>query len=342
MERVKKRNITGIIGYIVLTLVLCYFLQKLLIPKFMSHPYEGAMIPEYYNSSTNHDVLFLGDCEFYESISPVRLFEEYGFTSYVRGSAQQLIWQSYYVLLDTLKYETPKVVVLNAVEMKIGRVTNEAYTRMTLDGLSNIYYRLKAASVGMQENESYLSYVFPILRYHSRWSDLTNDDIKYMFRKDRITYAGYYMQTEVRPQTSSPAAPPLFDTSFPEICYEYLDKITKLCKDNNIELVLFKAPTSSWQYPWYDEWNTAVEEYAKANDIAYINGLEFADRMNLDMEKDTYDGGIHLNVFGAEKCTDFIGNYLSVNYTLEDKRDNMEEASKWTDLIKAYHKAKES
>ena len=85
--------------------------------------------------SCHNDVIFIGDCEVYENISPVTLWQEYGITSYIRGSAQQLIWQSYYLLEETLRYETPKVVVFNVLSMKYNEPQNEAYNRMTVDGM---------------------------------------------------------------------------------------------------------------------------------------------------------------------------------------------------------------
>ena len=77
-------------------------------PKYISNP-EGRLTGEYYSQSSGNDVIFLGDCEVYETFVPAVLWEKYGISSYVRGSAQQLIWQSYYILEETLKYETPKI-----------------------------------------------------------------------------------------------------------------------------------------------------------------------------------------------------------------------------------------
>ena len=87
-------------------------------PKYVTGVVEGALIAEYYPEEKNHDVIFIGDCEVYENFSPQILWEEYGINSFIRGSAQQLIWQSYYLLEDTLRYETPKVVVFNVLSMK--------------------------------------------------------------------------------------------------------------------------------------------------------------------------------------------------------------------------------
>ena len=83
---------------IILMLSLCliltsfFLLQKLLIPKYISDVPEGSLIEEYYNEKVfDHDVVFIGDCEVYENISPVQLWKDYGISSYIRGSAQQLI-----------------------------------------------------------------------------------------------------------------------------------------------------------------------------------------------------------------------------------------------------------
>ena len=97
----RKKICTGI-AVVIIPIVCLYLLQCLLVPKYASDIKEGAMIKEYYNSEKNHDVLILGDCEVYENISPVTMWENYGISSYIRGSAEQLIWQSYYRLEDTL------------------------------------------------------------------------------------------------------------------------------------------------------------------------------------------------------------------------------------------------
>ena len=91
----KKKLFTGILWCVILVLVLA-LLNALFMPKYMSEIPEGALIAEYYEEEADHDVIFIGDCEVYENFSPDVLWNEYGITSFIRGSAQQLIWQSYY------------------------------------------------------------------------------------------------------------------------------------------------------------------------------------------------------------------------------------------------------
>ena len=98
----RKRIIRAVCSVLVVASTL-FMLQRLLLPKYVSDVVEGRLIAEYYAEEKDHDVIFIGDCEVYENFSPKILWENYGINSYIRGSAQQLIWQSYYLLEDTLR-----------------------------------------------------------------------------------------------------------------------------------------------------------------------------------------------------------------------------------------------
>ena len=117
------------------------------------------MVEEYYQETTDHEVLFVGDCEVYENFSPITLYEDYGITSYIRGSAQQLTWQSYYLLEDALRYETPKVVVFNVLAMKYNEPQSEAYNRMSIDGMKMSSSKIGAIQASMTEEEHMLDYI---------------------------------------------------------------------------------------------------------------------------------------------------------------------------------------
>ena len=218
-------------------------------PKYMTESLDGALIGEYYRETPDHDVVFIGDCEVYECFTPPTLWEEYGITSYVRGSAQQLIWQSYYLLEETLTYETPKAVVFNVLSMKYGEPQNEAYNRMTLDGMRWSFSKAAAISASMTEGESFLSYLFPLLRYHSRWNQIRGEDFQYLFYRDAVSHNGYLMQTGIKPKEGADREGlPLSDYTLPAICFEYLEKMRLLCEEKGVELILIKAPTNNWKY----------------------------------------------------------------------------------------------
>jgi inorganic pyrophosphatase len=265
------------------------------------------------------------------------MWEEYGITSYIRGSSQQLIWQSYYILEETLKYEKPKAVVFNVLSMKYGTPQNEAYNRMTLDQMKWSDSKLNSIKASMTEEESLISYIFPIFRYHSRWNQLGKDDFKYHFSRDEISHNGYLMQVGEVPKTSDREGKPLDNYEFSETSYKYLDAMRKLCEDNDIELILIKAPTNSWKYYWYDEWDEQIIEYSEKYNLTYYNFLDHIDEIGIDWNTDSYDGGIHLNVKGAEKLSKFFGNLLVEDFNLKDRRSDVELASIWSKKSEVYY-----
>ena len=324
---------------ILLSTILCLgFLQMLVTPKYMTTTRDGALIAEYYNETPDHDVIFIGDCEVYECFTPPTLWQEYGITSYVRGSAQQLIWQSYYLLEETLKYETPKAVVFNVLAIKYGEPQNEAYNRMTLDGMKWSGSKVRSIYASKTEEESLISYAFPLLRYHSRWGELEKEDWQYLFHRDTVSHNGYLMQTGVKPKTNNIAGRPLVDYTLPQIGFDYLEKMRLLCEQNGTEFILIKAPTNDWKYYWYDEWEAQIVSWANEKGVDYYNFIPLTNEIGIDWSTDTYDGGVHLNVFGAEKLTSYFGKILAEKYCLSDRRSDAKLDAVWANKIAIYQK----
>jgi len=337
---VKKRTIMRAAAAAAVVLVSLFLLQRLLVPKYVDGVVEGAFVAEYYGEEKNHDVIFIGDCEVYENFSPVVLWEEYGINSYIRGSAEQYIWQSYYLLEDTLRYETPEAVVFNVQSLQFDESQREAYNRMTLEGMRWSPSKVKAILASMRDDEHFLDYVFPILRYHSRWSELTAADVEYMFSTKRVSHNGYYMRVDVKAAENVPQGKPLADYSFGENAWQYLEKMTALCAEKGIRLILIKAPSL---YPyWYPQWEEQVEAYAEKNSLPYINFLELTDEIGIDYTTDTYDGGLHMNLSGAEKLSRYMGRVLRDEAEVPDRRDEEALCAVWAEKAAAYEAEKQA
>ena len=326
--------------FLVLLVAGLWFLQRLLVPKYIYENEEGVLSAEYYDNAGDNDVLFIGDCEVYSNFSPIKLWEDYGITSVIRGTPQQLIWQSYYMLEDTLRYETPKVVVYNVFSMRYDKPQNEAYNRLTLDGMRWSSVKSDAIKASMTEEESYLSYVFPILRFHSRWDELTGEDFEYLFSSERLSHNGYVMRVDTKPVETLPEPVPLADYTYSDIDWEYLDKIRDCCKEHGITLILIKS-ASCYPY-WFDEWDQQIKEYAEKNDLTYVNFLEHADETGIDYTTDTYDAGLHLNLSGAEKSSAWFGKILQQQPGITDRRGDAELDAKWQEKIEFYESMKAS
>lgn len=332
-----------------LSLAVLAFLQMLLAPKYVTASPEGALVGEYYDRAEGNDVIFIGDCEVYENFSPITLWEKYGITAYIRGSAQQTVWQSYYLMEETFRYETPKVIIFNVLAMKYdtpestgSQSRREAYNRMTFDTMRWSRSKWDSILASMTEEEkqweSMATYLFPILRYHDRWSKLTDEDITYLFHRDTVSHNGYLMQTGVKPYTVPYAEPPLADHSFGENSKEYLDKMVRLCKEHGTKLVLIKAPSL---YPiWWDQWDAWIEEYADENELLYLNLLNHQAEIGIDWNTDTYDAGLHLNVYGAEKASAWLGRILAETCGVPDRRNEEVTSERWSETVKRYYEQK--
>ena len=333
----KKRIITGICA-VLITALLLVILNGLVVPKYTDNA-EGLLTREYYDEAGDHDVIFVGDCEVYESFIPAYLWEKHGISSYVRGNAQQLVWQSYYMLEDTFRYETPKAVVFNVLALKYGEPQSEAYHRMTLDGMKWSQSKIEAIKASMTEDEALIEYMLPMLRFHSRITQLTRDDFKYIFNAKKVSHSGYLMQKGIVPMTSAEEqGRNLRDYTLPQTAMDYLEKMRLLCQENGTELILIKSPTNSWAYWWYEEWDEQVREYSKENGLAYYNFIDDVEEIGIDYNTYTYDAGVHLNVYGAEKMTDYFGKMLKENHGFDEIEHSQAVASAWTARVEEYYK----
>lgn len=359
-----KRLAAGLVSFGVF-LVLFFCVQRLVMPKYAAGMPEGNFTAEYYDETTDHDVILIGDCEVYENIDPLFLWSEYGITSYIRGNAQQLAWQSYYMLEDTLKYETPKVVVYNVQALVHDGPQKEEYNRMTLDGMRWSPTKLKAVQASLCEGENFVDYLFPVLRYHQRITELQREDFTYFNRRKKVSHNGYYMRIDVLPVSESDVAdiswlpggkekapsgeeeqeeigdpwgrieethagePELQSDmiteekkrgKFGSLPMEYLDRIRRLCEEKGMRLILMKAPSLAPR--WYESDHRQVVEYAEKYGLPYINFYELLEETGLDYEKDTYDGGLHMNLSGADKLTKYLGKILAGDYHMPDHRND--------------------
>jgi hypothetical protein len=333
----KTPSFTRIFATIAIIWLSLFLLTRIMMPKYDIGIIEGAFVAEYYQEvDKDHDLIIIGDCEAYGNFSPPLLWREYGISSYIRGSAQQLVWQSYYLLEDTLYNEKPKVVIFNVLALMYNKPQSEAYNRMSIEGMRWTNAKVGNINASMTAQENFMDYVFPLLRYHSRWDELEASDFTHIGKREKVTHNGYYMNVGVVPidPANVPPGKILADYRFGDTAMEYLDKITALCVENDIELILIKAPSL---YPyWYDQWEEQIVAYASAHELRYVNFLALTDEIGIDYATDTYDGGLHLNLAGTEKLTRYLGDYLTRETALTDRRHDERLATLWAGKLAYY------
>lgn len=297
------------------------------------------MISEYYaevDSGRRHDVVIIGDCEAYSAFVPPVLYEKYGIRSFVRGSPSQSVAQSYFLLCETLKYEKPRAVVFSVYALcKDGR-PREAYNRMTLDGMRLSREKVLAVRASMNDGESMASYFLPLLRFHSRIFELEGEDFKYMFERPTVSHNGYFLETAVVPGEGQSGNDGEGGGAIPSENLAYLEAMADVCRESGVELILVKTPISSWRYPWFEETDRELARFAESKNLSYYNLIECADEIGVDMARDTYDGGLHLNLYGAEKVSVFLGAILRDDHGITGEKDDV-----WDEKVERYYNEKD-
>lgn len=278
------------------------------------------------------DVLVLGSSHAYVNINPVVMFEENGIAAFNLCGSMQPMWNSYYFLKEALKYQKPKLVILEGY----GTCYNDNYTEYGEDvdcspriiknnfgmkwSLNKIESIINSAPEGRKAE-----FLIELIQCHNRYEELTAWDFydlaKYPEGKtwrgqaDRNDYnACAYPVAEILNSTEIGSLTPKTE--------EYYRKILQLANEEGIELKVVLTP-----YPSIKMHEKAILNKAKL--IADEYGVEFVDfntdeyyeMIGVDFSSDFVDG-VHMNYIGNEKYSRFFAKYLETQYDLPDRRGN--------------------
>ena len=255
------------------------------------------------------DVLVVGDSEAYSSISPMQMWEERGFRSYLCSTPAQPLYDSYRFLRQALERQSPSVVVLE---------TNAIFRPYKLND-----YLLSRAKT-----------LFSVLRYHDRWKSLKVNDfgrpVKYTWTDDLKGFR--YNPAVAAASTKNYMLPTDSATPIPALNEDCLQDMLALCKENNAELLLVSTPST---INWNRARHNSIAAFAEENDLTYIDMNTMPNEVPIDWARDTRDRGDHLNYAGAVKVSSFLGKYLQNTYELPNRRDAAHYHS-WNDALDRY------
>lgn len=324
-----KKKIINFTVFWLIFLLLFQGLSRVLIPKWNDIPgVAGTRTEDFYNQKKNTmDAMFFGSSYIYYSMSPLPIWDNYGYTSYSFGNPGQRIWTSYYYMEEAFKHQKPKVVFYEVGTAHLEEQAKEEWNRQNLDYMPMSLTKLKAIkAIRKGTKETTASYLFPGLRYHDRWKELTQNDF------DRSLDTGYYgkgslMRFGAKPAKKKKIAKWMRDTGeelvFPKENEEYLDKMIELCKKNGAELVLLRFPNVRWTQNHYK----MMQEMADKKGLTYIDYNTMPEAYGLNWATDTTDKGDHMNVVGTEKVSNYLGQYMKDHYDFTDKRQDPSYAS---------------
>lgn len=255
------------------------------------------------------DIVVVGDSESYSSISPLLIWKNTGYTSYVCGTGRQYLSYSKTLLERAFETQSPKLVILETL---------------------CIYRQIPSKTVVMDEVSRYL----PILRYHDRWKSVTSLDFSSSSQPNYTNpYKGYRYNGKVSAaDTSSYMTEAKNAAQIPLVNRILVEQIQQLCEDNGAKLLLLSTPsTVNWNYQRHN----GIQSLAQDLGVEYIDLNTIPDQVGIDWSTDTYDRGDHLNHSGCVKVTEFLSKYLEGTKLFSDRRGDSQYAS-WNTLLQDY------
>ena len=303
------------------------------------------------------DVLFLGTSHPEYGISPMRIYENTQIRSYNLGTSAQPIECSYFLLKYVFQTQNPQIVMLDCSglfnkDYGTAATYSDAWWRGVLDNMPFSSLKWEMAKVYGEKDfgSGVLSAMFPIIRYHTRWSQLRSSDFKLSFlsKTDSPYYSAgqclsndvvsslttiseanyianvmvknsqgwteYYQNDAVQEQDVEGI---LYNPTVSANELAYLLKIQGLCYERGAKLVLIKVPSLYFPQLQSGAWTEIASE--RAAEVASQYNIPYYDLMYgatgiVDFNTDTQDGGWHLNFRGAEKVSDALSSILTEDY----------------------------
>ncbi|MBQ9297670.1 MAG: hypothetical protein IJ223_01315 [Clostridia bacterium] len=303
--------------------------------------YSSNSILDFYEQTKDTiDVIYTGNSCIYSAVSPLEIYENTGITGYNLSTGGQKIWSSYYLIKEAFRLQKPKLIFVEVGELfSYADVEQEREKRYVIDSMEFSLNKMEMINDNIYNFsfEDKLGCVFPLFRYHTRWSNLDETDFRKIISKEEIMYKGYDLvkivkkYTGKRQEHGNKARAQLSADA-----EKYASKIVELCKEKNCKLVFIKIPDPN---VWTEEKHNAVVDLTSRLGVEYID-LSYDNLAGINWETDTQDVGDHLNIAGAEKISNYISDYLVNNTDFEDHRQDSKYTS-WNMDLETYNLKKQ-
>ncbi len=314
MKKILKRSL-ALLLILIFTLASVWAVDRVLLIK----RYDGVQPMEsfYAQEPGTVDVLLMGNSHMGVHVDTATLWREYGISAFALWGGVQPMWNTYHFLVEALKYQQPKAVVLEIGGLSVEEEYSDEATQLkNVAGMHLSLNKLEAVKATAPK-ERWASLLLGLPLYHQRYGELTQEDFEYFpWSEELINNKGSYA---LYGHGDFDMADPWAIDGLAEISDKSLDyfmRIVSLCREEGIELILVKTPTVDLEK--YQPYSNAAAKLAEEL------GLDFYD-FNKMTEETGIEGGdfyfdTHLNLGGARKLSLCLGEILLDTLALTDHR----------------------
>ena len=263
------------------------------------------------------DVAFIGCSEMYADFSPPIAYDRYGFTSYnlAYEGAPGHFFNS--MLDEFLSRQDPQLVVfeVNGFFYNDKYAMREGTQRRWLDTMNkNANWRALIKEYVPQEER--INYYASLLKYHANWKE-PSVLIARWYKLMLNSKGDVSMMKSLGTRTATNSVKKVKRKHVPHLT-DYGRKNLRAtidhCKELGLDNVLFIRTPHKDKLP--DNVNAELDDIISGAGYRFVNFESFSDEMGIDENSDYYNKD-HLNVFGCDKCTDYISEYITENYDID-------------------------
>lgn len=270
------------------------------------------------------DIVMIGSSPVFPYYASPKLWGETGITMYPLSSNMQRPAAMKYLVEEAEKTQSPELYIFEMRMFTIedaGLTENMAYTRGVTDNMKYSRQRIRTiqALVPEEDEEGRLSYYVDIMKYHTNWKMLAlPSEWANMAYHKKSPLKGYTFKDEVGPQPMPDCGGAQGEKKVPEEQEAYLVELLEFLKEKEIEALFIVSPygESLQEQQMFNYMEKIVSSYG----CPFVNMNDHYEEIGIIFEEDFADYGSHTNAVGAEKCTNFLREYLLEHYGFSDKR----------------------
>lgn len=322
--RIALQSIIFIVIFLVLLILVSYMVRT-------NGDVKDRFSGFYAEKNDTLDIVMIGSSPVFPYYSTPKLWGETGIAMYPLSSNVQRPIAMKYLVQEAQKSQSPELFIF---EMRMftmddaGLSENMAYTRGVTDNMkySPLRYETIQAMVPEDDEEGRITFHIDIMKYHTNWKMLVlPSEWANMFYHKKNPLKGYAFKDEVGPLPMPDCGGADGTTKIPEEQEGYLRDLLEFLKEDGQDALFIVSPygESLQDQQMYNY----MEEMITSYDYPFVNMNNYYEETGIVFEEDFADYGSHTNAVGAEKCTDFLREYLLEHYTFTDKRGDETYAS---------------
>lgn len=270
------------------------------------------------------DIVMIGSSPVFPYYVAPKLWGETGIAMYPLSSNVQRPVAMKYLVKEAEKSQSPNLYIF---EMRMftmedeGLRENIAYTRGVTDNMRYSYLRYQTINAMVPEDheEERISFYLDIMKYHTNWKMLVlpSEWANIAYHKPN-PLKGYAFKDEVGPLSMPDCGGAEGVNAIPQEQEAYLKDLIDFLQSGDRDALFIVSPYG--ENLEEQQMYNYMEEIVSSYGYPFLNMNNYYEEIGMVFEEDFADYGSHTNAVGAEKCTDFLREYLKEHYDFTDKR----------------------